>query len=472
MKTWGGRFDSAPDPSAAEFGRSIEVDLAIAVDDVTGSIAHVRGLGAAGLLTAPEVGTLVEGLEGIRGDIEAGTHRWDPALEDVHMAIEFALAERVGPVAGKLHTARSRNDQVSTDLRLWLRRTIAGIDAAIVGLERAIVGLALRHPDAVMPAHTHVQPAQPVLLAHHLLAFVEMLARDRGRFADAGRRANVSPLGSGAIAGSGFPLDREATAAALGFDGVTRNSIDASGDRDFAVETLAAVALAMVHLSRVAEELVWWSNPHVGFVRLADAWSTGSSMLPNKRNPDPAELVRARAAVAIGHLSGVLGILQGLPLGYQRDLQETKAPLFDGAGSLLASLRVMEGLIASIAIDEQRLRVATEAGATTAIAVADALVDRGVAFRAAHHIVGRLVRHAEETGTALEALPDDEIGAALAASPDEAASALALNDEIGAELRAAATVTGALARCDVTGGTSPNRVAAELAAAASRLGLT
>ena len=229
------------------------------------------------------------------------------------MNLEFALEARLGPVARKLHTGRSRNDQVATDLRLWLRRTIDGLDESVLGLERALVALARRHPTAVMPAHTHVQPAQPVLFAHHLLAYVEMLERDRGRFADARRRANVSPLGSGAIAGAGFPLDRAAVAADLGFDGVTRNSIDASGDRDFVAEALAAVALAMVHLSRLAEELVWWSNPRFGFVRLSDAFSTGSSMLPNKRNPDPAELVRGRAARVIGNLTGILALLKGLP---------------------------------------------------------------------------------------------------------------------------------------------------------------
>jgi argininosuccinate lyase len=471
VKAWGGRFASEPDASAAEFGRSIEVDRELALDDVTGSIAHVHGLARAGLLTAEEAGALEGGLETIREDLAAGTFTWDPALEDVHMNVEFALEARIGPVARKLHTARSRNDQVSTDLRLWLRRSIDELDSVLLDLERSLVGLARRHSTAVMPAHTHVQPAQPVLFAHHLLAYVEMLERDRGRFADARRRANVSPLGAGAIAGSGFALDREATAAELGFGGVTRNSIDASGDRDFVVEALAAAALAMVHLSRLAEELVWWSNPRFGFVRLAEAYATGSSMLPNKRNPDPAELVRGRAAGVIANLTAVLVMLKGLPAGYQRDLQEDKRPLFDGLATLRASAAVLAGAIASLQVDELRMRDAAAEGYTTAIAVADALVDRGVPFRSAHQVVGALVRRAEDARSSLDALPDADIAAALAGSDDDAARGLAGDAAVAAALREAAGLDGAIARCDVVGGTAPARVAAELAAAAQRLGL-
>jgi argininosuccinate lyase len=388
------------------------------------------------------------------------------------MAIEFALADRIGPVAGKLHTARSRNDQVATDLRLWTRRTIAALDEALLAMERSLVGLALEHRDAVMPGHTHVQPAQPVLLAHHLLGYVEMLERDRGRLADALARANLSPLGAGAIAGSGYPLDREATAADLGFGGVTRNSIDASGDRDFVVETLAAVALAMVHLSRLAEEVVWWSSPRYGFVRVSDAFSTGSSMLPNKRNADPAELVRGRSGTVIGHLAGVLATIKGLPLGYQRDLQEVKAPLFDACRTLLESLQVLAGLVATLTVDEAALAAAAEDGSTTAVAVADCLVDRGVAFREAHHVVGRLVRRAEEAGIGLGELADGDVVAALEASTDHDARAVATSPDIGEAVRAAATVEAALARADVVGGTARARVATELHAAAVRLGLS
>ena len=470
MKTWGGRFEDTPDARAADFGRSIETDVELAFDDILGSMAHVRALGRAGVLSDPEVEALLAGLAAVRVDIESGSMPWDPALEDVHMNVEAALEARVGPVARKLHTGRSRNDQVSTDLRLWLRRSIDDIDAALVGLERAIVDLARRHVEAVMPAHTHTQPAQPVLLAHHLLAHVEMLERDRGRLADARRRANVSPLGSGAVAGSGFALDREAVARELGFDGVTRNSIDASGDRDFVAEALAGFAIAMVHLSRLAEELVWWSHPSFGFVRLADAFSTGSSMLPNKRNPDPAELVRARAARVVGDLAGFLAVLKGLPLGYQRDLQEDKRPLFESARELRRSLEVLAGVIGSLAVDETRLQAAVAEGYVTATAVAEALVELGVPFRSAHHVVGRLVRTADERGESLGALPDDAFATALVESDDESARALAGDPTMAARLRAAASIEGALARCDVIGGTAPNRVAVELEAASRRLG--
>jgi argininosuccinate lyase len=471
VKTWGGRFEDAPDSTAADFGRSIETDVELAVDDILGSTAHVRALGQAGVLSDGEVEALLTGLAAVQADIESGSLHWDPALEDVHMNVEAALEARVGPAARKLQTGRSRNDQVATDLRLWLRRAIDDLDAGFVGLEQALVDLATGHAETVMPAHTHTQPAQPVLLAHHLLAHFEMLERDRGRLADARRRANVSPLGSGAVAGSGFRLDREAVAAELGFDGVTRNSIDASGDRDFVAEALAGFAIAMVHLSRLAEELVWWSHPRFGFVRLADAFSTGSSMLPNKRNPDPAELVRARAARVIGDLAGFLALLKGLPLGYQRDLQEDKRPLFESARELRRSLEVLAGVIGSLTVDEARLEAAAAEGFVTATAVAEALVELGVPFRSAHHIVGRLVRTAEAGSVSLDALPDDAVATALVESDDESARALAADSTAPARLRAAASIEGALARCDVIGGTAPHRVAAELEAAARRLGI-
>jgi argininosuccinate lyase len=471
MKTWGGRFEEPPDELAADFGRSDDFDRQLAVDDIAGSIAHVHGLGRAGVLAADEVDRLVTGLEALRDDAEHGRLPWQAALEDVHMNVEAALEAKIGALAGRLHTGRSRNDQVSTDLRLWLRRTIDELDRRLIGLERALVGLALRHRDAVMPGHTHAQPAQPVLLAHHLLAFVEMLERDRERLADARRRANVSPLGTGALAGSGFHIDRAAVAAELGFEGVARNSIDASGDRDFCVEALAAFALAMVHLSRLAEEIGWWSNPRFGFVRVADAFSTGSSMMPNKRNPDPAELVRGRTATVIGQLAGVLALLKGLPLGYQRDLQEIKPPLMDAAGTLSTSLRVMAGLVESLHVDEARMAEAADEGYTTATALADALAEEGVAFRAAHHVVGALVRRAEAAGVRLEELAESAVAEALAASDDPRAKVLARDPHAPARLRSSATVEAALARCDVAGGTARPRVAEELDAATKRLEL-
>jgi argininosuccinate lyase len=470
MRLWGGRFGEDNDARVADFTRSIEIDAELALDDLRGSVAHVRGLGRAGLLSDDEVSTLLAGLEGLAGDVEAGTLTWDPALEDVHMNLESALAERIGPVAGKLHTGRSRNDQVATDLRLWLRRAIERLDAAIVEMERALIGLAERDGEAILPGTTHIQPAQPVLFAHHLLAYVEMLERDRGRLADAGRRANVSPLGAGALAGAGYPIDREAVADELGFDSITANSLDAVSDRDFVVEAIAAAALGMVHLSRLAEDLTWWSNPRFGFVRVADAFSTGSSMMPNKRNPDPAELVRGKTAGVIGALTAVLTLLKGLPLGYQRDLQEDKPPLFGAIVAWEASLGVMAGLVGSLSVDRERMREAAAEGYTTATAVADSLVRRGVPFRVAHHIVGSLVAEAEGEGIGLDSAPDSMIGLALGAAGDETARGLAAEPGIGDEIRRAASVEGALASCDVVGGTAPRRVAEALAAARARLG--
>jgi argininosuccinate lyase len=469
MRLWGGRFAEPNDPRMADFGRSIDVDRELAQDDLTGSIAHVRGLGRAGLLSADEVTAMVAGLEGLAEDVRAGRLAWDPALEDVHLNLEAALGERIGALAGKLHTGRSRNDQVATDMRLWLRRANDRLDAGMVAVERSLVGLADRNVEVVMPGTTHIQPAQPVLLAHHLLAYVEMLERDRGRLADARRRANVSPLGAGALAGAGYPLDRRATAKELGFDGPTANSIDAVSDRDFAVETLAAVALAMVHLSRLAEEITWWSNPAFGFVRVADAFSTGSSMMPNKRNPDPAELIRGKSARAIAALTAVLALLKGLPLGYQRDLQEDKPPLFGAVAGLEASLAVMAGLLDTLTVDGKRMREAAEEGHTTATAVADALVRRGLPFRVAHQVVGALVAGAEKAGMRLTELDDKVVSEALSGAEDPEARKLAIEAGIGGVVRSAATVEAALESCDVEGGTAPKRVRGALAAARARL---
>jgi argininosuccinate lyase len=469
MRLWGGRFGEPSDQRMVDFTRSIEIDAALAADDIVGSIAHVHGLGRAGVLSDAEVDELVNGLTALAGDVAAGQIAWDPTLEDVHMNLEAALSAKIGPVAGKLHTGRSRNDQVATDMRLWTRHAIDDLDAGLVAFERSLIGLAEREGTAVLPGTTHIQPAQPVLFAHHLLAYVEMAERDRGRLADVRRRVNVSPLGAGALAGAGYPLDREAIAAELGFDGVTANSLDAVSDRDFVVETLAAVSLGMVHLSRLAEELTWWSNPRFGFVRVADAFSTGSSIMPNKKNPDPAELVRGRAARVIGELTGVLTLLKGLPLSYQRDLQESVAPLFDAVAVFATSLDVLTGLLDTLAIDAARMRDAASEGYTTATAVADALVRRGVPFRAAHHVVGSLVAQAEEAQIALDELPDAMLGMALAAAGDERARALAAEPGIGDEMRAAAGIDGALANCDVVGGTAPGRVAEALVAARMRL---
>src|SRR4051795_11652079 len=450
VRLWGGRFDAdghEPDPAETEaiaaFGRSIDIDAALALDDIAGSVAHVQGLGRAGILTDDEVRTLVGGLGDLRAAVEAGQLAWKPELEDVHLNLEAALTDRLGAVAGKLHNGPSRNDQLATDLRLWTRRAIDRLDDAVLGFEDALVSLAEREGDAVLPGSTHTQPAQPVLFGHHLLAYVEMSERDRGRLADARRRLNVSPLGSGALAGAGYPLDRETTAAELGFDGVTANSLDAVGDRDFVVETMAAVALGMVHLSRLAEEITWWSNPRFGFVKVADAFSTGSSMMPNKKNPDPAELVRGRAARVIGELTGELTLLKGLPLAYQRDLQDSVAPLLDAVAVYESSLDVMTGLIATLTVDAARMGDAAREGYTTATAVADTLVRRAVAFRVAHHIVGSLVAEAEGAGVPLDAATDAMITSALGGSGDAVAVALAHDAGIGDALRDAASIDGA-----------------------------
>ena len=469
MQRWGGRFSGATDPRVVDFTRSIEIDAALAGDDIDGSIAHVRGLGRIDVLSADEVTALVAGLEGLRAEVIAGTLALDPTLEDIHMNLEAALEARIGPVARKLHTGRSRNDQVATDLRLWTRRAVDRLDTAIVAMELALVGLAERDGEAILPGTTHIQPAQPVLFAHHLLAYVEMLERDRGRFGDARTRLNVSPLGSGALAGVGYPLDREGVAAELGFEGISANSLDAVADRDFVVEVLAAAALTMVHLSRLAEEITWWSNPRFGFVRVADAFSTGSSMMPNKRNPDPAELVRGRSAGVIAAVGEMLTILKGLPLAYQRDLQEDKPPLFRAIGTLEASLGVMTGLIETLTIDAARMRAAADDGFTTATAVADALVRSGLAFRTAHHVVGSLVAIVEARGAGLDQVTDEDVSGALARADDPAAPALRADPGIGNDLRAAASVEGAVASMEVVGGTALGRVAAALASARARL---
>jgi argininosuccinate lyase len=465
----GGRFADRPDERAAKLGRSIDVDSALALEDLAGSIAHVHGLAGAGILGPDEADRLVAGLEALRDAVTAGTLEWNPDLEDVHLNLEAALTDRIGPLGGKLHTGRSRNDQIATDLRLWLRRAVDDLDRGLVGLERAILDLADGAGSAVMPGITHLQPAQPVLVAHHLLAYVEMLERDRDRLADVRRRANLSPLGSGAVAGAGFPIDRAAVAAELQFDGVTRNSIDAVSDRDFAADLLAAAAIAGMHLSRLAEELTWWSHPAFGWARLAEAFSTGSSMMPNKRNPDPAELIRGKAARLTGALMTVLGLLHGLPLAYQRDLQESVEPLLDGAATLEASVAVMTGLLSSLTLDLDRMAEATTAGFLTATSVADALVDRGVPFRAAHEIVGRVVRAAESRGFDLPAAPDSVWQELLRGSPDPVAVRLAGEPGIEAALREAATIQAAVARPDVVGGTAPARVRGALAAARQRL---
>lgn len=413
---------------------SVDVDAELCHEDIQGSIAHARGLARAGLLTDSEAKTLVDGLERIRAEIERGEMTWRRELEDVHMNVEARLAELIGPLAGKLHTGRSRNDQVATDLRLYSRRRGAEVTAALSRLGQAIVARAESELDVLMPAYTHLQRAQPSRLSHHLLAWHEMLLRDRGRLTDALARANESPLGAGAVAGTGFNLDRQGVARELGFERPMRNSIDATGSRDFLMEIAAALAILGVHLSRIGEEIVLWSSHEFGFMTLADGFSTSSSMMPQKKNPDVAELVRGRAARLVGCVTSLLVLEKSLPFGYGRDLQEDKRPIFDAFECAELSLDALAGAIATATFHPARMRRALEGGHLCATDLADLLARHGVPFREAHHAVGALVREAEARGVELSALPEDVLAAAHALF-GSAEAKLALDPEHAVEQR-------------------------------------
>jgi argininosuccinate lyase len=454
--TWGGRFAEPPDAVALRFTASVDVDRRLGPDDVAGSIAHVRMLGAQGIVSAEDAAALVAGLERIAGEIERGEMVWQAAREDVHMNVEARLSALVGaPLAGRLHTARSRNDQVATDLRLWTRRACGDTRARIDALLAVLHARASDTVDVLLPGYTHLQRAQPMRLAHHLLAWCEMLDRDHGRLGDAARRLSECPLGAGALATTTFPIDRDATARALGFDRPSRNSIDAVGDRDFLVEVLAALAGTAVHLSRVAEELVLWSSAEFGFVAMADAWTTGSSMMPQKKNPDVAELVRGKTGRVVGDLVALLVTLKGLPLAYNRDLQEDKAPLFDAFDSVDACLEALAGAIETARFDADRMREALRRGHVDATEVADHLAARGVPFREAHHVAGRLVARAHVAGVAL---PDLGLDAFRAEHPafDESVFR-ALDPEVAIERR------------DVPGGPARRHVLAAIDELGARL---
>jgi argininosuccinate lyase len=404
-RMWGGRFAEGPAAVMEEINASIDFDRRLYRQDIAGSIAHARMLAAEGIIGADDAEKIVGGLQTILREIEAGSFQFSRALEDIHLNIEARLADLIGPAAGRLHTARSRNDQVATDLRLWTRDAIDATDAALAALQRALAEKALAGAAVVMPGFTHLQTAQPVTLGHHLLAYVEMLDRDRGRFDDARARLNQSPLGAAALAGTSFPIDREMTARALGFDRPMRNSIDAVSDRDFVIETLAAAALTAVHLSRLAEELVIWSSREFGFVRLSDRFTTGSSIMPQKRNPDAAELVRAKSGRIIGDLTALIVVMKGLPLAYAKDMQEDKEPLFDAMDSLALSLAAMTGMIGDLAVNAATLRNAAGEGYATATDLADWLVRAlGLPFRGAHDATGKIVALAESKGVPLESL--------------------------------------------------------------------
>ena len=402
---WGGRFAAGPAEIMAEINASIGFDRKLAAQDIAGSLAHVAMLASQGVVEKADAEAIAKGLSEVKAEIEAGTFAFSRALEDIHMNVESRLAQIVGPAAGRLHTARSRNDQVAVDFRLWVRDTIDALILQIARLQRALATRALATADLVMPGFTHLQSAQPVTFGHHLMAYVEMLGRDAGRFADARRRLNECPLGAAALAGTSFPIDRDMTARTLGFDRPTANSLDSVADRDFALEALGAAAISATHLSRFAEEIVLWTTPQFGFVKLSDAFSTGSSIMPQKRNPDAAELVRGKTGRVVGALVGLLTVMKGLPLAYSKDMQEDKEGVFDALETLSLCLAAMTGMVLDLTPDAKRMKAAAGAGYATATDLADWLVKTlKTPFREAHHITGRIVALASERGVALEKL--------------------------------------------------------------------
>jgi argininosuccinate lyase len=405
-KMWGGRFGSGPDPIMEDINVSIDFDRHLYRQDIAASKAHAAMLAKQGIITAQDAKRIAHGLDTILSEIESGKFVFKRALEDIHMNVESRLAELVGEPAGRLHTARSRNDQVATDFRLWVRDSIDEIDTGLAAYQQALAEKALEHAATVMPGFTHLQPAQPVTFGHHLLAYVEMAARDRGRFADARERLNESPLGSGALAGTSFPIDRSATAKALGFARPMANSLDGVADRDFVLETLSACAITAVHLSRFAEEIVIWSSPLTGLIKLSDKFTTGSSMMPQKRNPDAAELIRAKSGRILGALTGLMTVIKGLPLAYQKDLQEDKEGAIDAIGALTMSLKAMTGMVRDMEPDVARMEETAGEGYSTATDLADWLVRTlKLPFREAHHVTGRIVAKAAEAGVPLDKLP-------------------------------------------------------------------
>jgi argininosuccinate lyase len=403
---WGGRFASGPDAIMEAINASIDVDRHLYRQDVAASKAHAAMLAEQGIIAAADADKIAQGLDAILSEIEAGTFRFERALEDIHMNVESRLAALIGPAAGRLHTARSRNDQVATDFKLWVRDTIDALDHALADFQQALAQKALEHAGTVMPGLTHLQTAQPVTFGHHLLAYVEMIARDRGRFKDARRRLNECPLGSAALAGTSFPLDRDKTATALGFDRPTANSLDAVSDRDFVLEALAAATICAVHLSRLAEEIVIWTSPLTGLMALSDKFTTGSSIMPQKRNPDAAELVRAKAGRIAGALNALVVVMKGLPLAYQKDMQEDKEGAMEAFAALSLCIAAMTGMVRDIVPDTARMKKAAGEGYATATDLADWLVRTlKIPFREAHHVTGRIVAEAAKAGVTLHRLP-------------------------------------------------------------------
>ncbi|MGE5552584.1 MAG: argininosuccinate lyase [Betaproteobacteria bacterium] len=454
-KLWSGRFAKETAKVVEEFNASLPFDRRLFREDIRGSLAHVKTLEKAGVLTPAEAATLERGLREVEEDLAEGRVTLDPALEDIHMAVETLLTAKVGEVGKKLHTARSRNDQVALDFRLYLLGVEREIALALKELAATLIALAEANQEVLLPGLTHLQPAQPILLAHHLLAYFEMLLRDLARLGDCYRRTAVSPLGSGALAGVTYPLDRQATAEALGLPAITQNSLDAVSDRDFALEFLAVAAIVMVHLSRLAEEIILWNSAPFGFVELDDAFATGSSIMPQKKNPDVAELVRGKAGRVFGDLVALLAVMKGLPLAYNKDLQEDKESVFDAVDTLLGCLAAFTPMLATLRFRVERMAEAARRGYLAATDVADYLVRQGIPFRDAHAITGRAVRYAQEQGKGLEGLTLEEWQRFSPSFTPEVLEVVRLEASVAAR--------------DVVGGTAPARVRAALAEARRRL---
>jgi argininosuccinate lyase len=455
---WGGRFAEGPAAIMREINASIPFDKALWRQDIAASKAHVAMLGACGIVSSEDAVAIERGLDQVAAEYERDGVPEDWDLEDIHMTTESRLADLIGSTAGRLHTARSRNDQVATDFRLWVRDAIDQAEAGLAALQKALVTRAGEHAGSIMPGFTHLQTAQPVTLGHHLLAYYEMLRRDRTRFADARKRLNECPLGSAALAGTGFPIDREMTAQALGFDRATANSLDAVSDRDFALDYLAAAAQSALHLSRLAEEFVIWASQPFGFVRMPDSLSTGSSIMPQKKNPDAAELVRGHTGRIVGALTALMVTMKGLPLAYSKDMQDDKPPVFEAAGLLGLSIAAMTGMVADAEFRTDRMREAAELGYATATDLADWLVrEAGMPFREAHHVTGAAVRLAEHKGVALDKLSLAEMQA--------------IDGRIGAGVFDALSVEASVAARNSHGGTAPEQVRKRIAEARRALGM-
>ena len=455
---WGGRFAEGPSAIMREINASIPFDKALWRQDIAASKAHVAMLGAMEVVTNEDAKAIIAGLDQVAAEYEVNGVPEDWDLEDIHMTTESRLAELIGAPAGRLHTARSRNDQVATDFRLWVRDAMDQADAGLEALQKALVARADEHAGSIMPGFTHLQTAQPVTLGHHLMAYYEMIGRDRSRFADARRRMNLCPLGSAALAGTGFPIDRHMTAQALGFDGPTANSLDSVSDRDFALDYLMAASQCALHLSRLAEEFIIWASQPFGFVRLPDSLSTGSSIMPQKKNPDAAELVRGHAGRISGCLTALMMTMKGLPLAYSKDMQDDKPPVFEAAGLLALSIAAMTGMVAETTFRTDRMRAAAELGYATATDLADWLVRQAnIPFREAHHITGSAVKLAESRGIALDRLPLQDLKAIDARIDERVFYALSVEASVAARAS--------------HGGTAPAEVRKRIAEARAALGM-